>query len=201
MRFHLMKNSARMPLRRPATARRETRTPGLAAVAALLLLAACAQQPPAARPEPSPPATPAPRTAAPAAPDARTAPPVAAPPPRPDTPVAPTDEPPRPDHSIAFAFDSTGVDERYATVLGSIAEHVRERSDAWIILHAHTDDRGSREYNIALAQRRAEAVQSRLVRLGVAEGRIKVAAYGEERAGADPAAARRVDVFFRYSPR
>lgn len=86
-------------------------------------------------------------------------------------------------------------------MLERIARHMRERGDAWVILNAHTDDRGSREYNIALAQRRAEEVQRLLVRRGVPESRVKISAYGEERAGADPRAARRVDVFFRYSPR
>ncbi len=160
-------------------------------IAVAAILAACAQQPPA----PVRPATPKP---APAAAPTRVLPaePVVA-----ATVVRPPEATPRPDYTIYFGFDDESVDPRFLQQLATVADHVKERPDAWIILQAHTDSRGSREYNIALAQRRAEEVQRRLMHLGVPDRRIKITAYGEVAPGSDAADSRRVDLFYRYSPR
>lgn len=108
---------------------------------------------------------------------------------------------PAAEYRIYFAFNRSDVDRSYDTQFDDIAQHVKERNDAWVVLRAHTDDRGSREYNIALAQRRADEVRRRLVRRGVPETRIKIIALGEERAGPNVDASRRVDIDYRYSPR
>ena len=52
-------------------------------------------------------------------------------------------------------------------------------------LEGHTDERGSREYNIALGERRAQAVRRALLLQGVADGQVMTVSYGEERPAAD----------------
>lgn len=72
-----------------------------------------------------------------------------------------------------------------------------------VVLQGNTDDRGSREYNIALGQKRADAVRRAMVALGVAENQMEAVSFGEERprnAGTDESALaenRRVDIAYQ----
>jgi peptidoglycan-associated lipoprotein len=84
--------------------------------------------------------------------------------------------------SVFFDFDSNAVKDDYR---GMIQAHSRymtaEKRDASIRIEGNCDERGSREYNLALGQRRAEAVKKVMTVLGVQDGRIETVSYGEEK--------------------
>ncbi|TDM09489.1 MAG: peptidoglycan-associated lipoprotein Pal [Ideonella sp. MAG2] len=82
---------------------------------------------------------------------------------------------------IYFDFDSFSVKDDYrATVEGHAKVLAGQRSKR-IVIEGHTDERGGREYNLALGQKRAEAVQRSLTLLGAAAEQIEAVSYGEER--------------------
>jgi peptidoglycan-associated lipoprotein len=66
-------------------------------------------------------------------------------------------------------------------VIEENAKYLRENPSVRIRIEGNCDERGSREYNVALGQRRAEAVMKTLTLLGVAESRIEAISYGEEK--------------------
>ena len=82
---------------------------------------------------------------------------------------------------VFFAFDSAAVEASAAAVLQRQADWMRGHPDTVFMLAGHTDDRGTREYNLALGARRAAAVRDYLVGLGVDTGRLKLTSYGKER--------------------
>jgi peptidoglycan-associated lipoprotein len=88
-------------------------------------------------------------------------------------------------HSVFFDFDSNAVKDEYR---GTITAHSRyltgDRKDTRIRIEGNCDERGSREYNLALGQRRAEAVKKVMTVLGVQDGRIETISYGEEKPAA-----------------
>ena len=56
-----------------------------------------------------------------------------------------------------------------------------KRKNKKVVIEGHTDERGGREYNLALGQKRAEAVRSRLGLLGVAESQVEAVSFGKEK--------------------
>ena len=93
--------------------------------------------------------------------------------------------------SVYFDFDSTVVKDEFRPVVQAHARYMVDRKDARIRVEGNCDERGSREYNLALGQRRAEAVKRVMTVLGVQEGRIETVSFGEEKpaaAGHDEAA-------------
>jgi peptidoglycan-associated lipoprotein len=84
--------------------------------------------------------------------------------------------------SVYFDFDSNSVKDEYR---GLITAHSRymtgDKKDSRIRIEGNCDERGSREYNLALGQRRAEAVKKVMTVLGVGDGRIETISYGEEK--------------------
>jgi len=106
--------------------------------------------------------------------------------------------------SIYFAFDSAEVGRDYQPLLQKVAELLKTYPNQSLVVEGNTDDRGTSEYNIALGQRRAEAVVNALRILGAAGSRIEPVSNGEEkprdRSTAEAARAenRRADLFFRY---
>jgi peptidoglycan-associated lipoprotein len=84
--------------------------------------------------------------------------------------------------SVFFDFDSNAVKDEYR---GMIQAHSRymtaDKKDSRIRIEGNCDERGSREYNLALGQRRAEAVKKVMTVLGVQDGRIETISYGEEK--------------------
>ena len=84
--------------------------------------------------------------------------------------------------SVYFDFDSNAVKDEYR---GMITAHSRymtgDKKDARIRIEGNCDERGSREYNLALGQRRAEAVKKVMTVLGVQDGRIETVSFGEEK--------------------
>lgn len=83
--------------------------------------------------------------------------------------------------SIFFDFDSFVVKDEYRPVLEAHAGYLLSRRDARVILQGNTDERGSREYNLALGQKRAEAVRRALAVLGVGEAQMEAVSFGEEK--------------------
>ncbi len=92
---------------------------------------------------------------------------------------------------VYFDFDSSEIDQQYVPVVAAHAAYLVKYPTARVRLEGHTDERGSREYNIGLGERRAQTVRRALLVQGVAEAQITTVSYGEERpavAGSDEAA-------------
>lgn len=86
--------------------------------------------------------------------------------------------------SVYFDFDSNAVKDEYRGVVQAHAKYMVEKKDTKIRVEGNCDERGSREYNLALGQRRAEAVKKVMTVLGVQEGRIETVSFGEEKPAA-----------------
>ena len=82
--------------------------------------------------------------------------------------------------SIYFDYDSNVVKEEFTPVVRSNAQYVANRGSR-VTVEGNTDERGSREYNLALGQRRADAVKQRLTMLGVPAQQIESVSFGEEK--------------------
>ncbi|RIX46089.1 MAG: peptidoglycan-associated lipoprotein Pal [Rhodocyclales bacterium GT-UBC] len=87
--------------------------------------------------------------------------------------------------SIYFDYDNFSVKTEYNTLLQQQAELLKRYSKLNVSLEGNTDERGSSEYNLALGQKRAEAVRKALVILGVPEARIEAVSLGKEKPKAD----------------
>ncbi len=104
--------------------------------------------------------------------------------------------------TIYFDFDSSEIKGEGTDIVAAHAKYLSKNTGMKIRLEGHTDERGSREYNIGLGERRAQAVRRALLLQGAAEGQISTESYGEERpaaAGSDEAAwakNRRVEVVY-----
>ena len=85
---------------------------------------------------------------------------------------------------VYFDFDSFAIRDDAKPVLEGHARVLVRDSARRLMLEGHTDERGGREYNLALGQKRAEAVARTLVLLGVAERQLEAVSYGEERPAA-----------------
>lgn len=82
---------------------------------------------------------------------------------------------------VYFDFDSSVITDAALPVIKAHAEYLASHHDRTFTLEGHCDERGTREYNIALGERRADAVRRMLVANGVNDNQIKVVSYGEER--------------------
>jgi peptidoglycan-associated lipoprotein len=82
---------------------------------------------------------------------------------------------------IYFDFDSYVVKPEYRPVIEANARRLNADRNLRVIVEGHTDERGGREYNLALGQKRAEAVARSLTLLGVAEVQVEAVSFGEER--------------------
>ena len=83
--------------------------------------------------------------------------------------------------SVYFDFDSNAVKDEYRNLIQAHARYMNDKRDSHIRIEGNTDERGSREYNLALGQRRAEAVKKVMTVLGVNDNRIETVSYGEEK--------------------
>jgi peptidoglycan-associated lipoprotein len=83
--------------------------------------------------------------------------------------------------SVYFDYDSNAVKDEYQSVVQNHSRYLAPKRDMRIRIEGNTDERGSREYNLALGQRRAEAVKKVMTVLGVQDGRIETVSYGEEK--------------------
>jgi peptidoglycan-associated lipoprotein len=83
--------------------------------------------------------------------------------------------------SFYFDFDKSDVNPDYIPILQAHAGYLKEHPQAKVLLEGNTDSRGSREYNIALGQRRAEAVNTVLHEAGVPVKQTRTLSYGAEK--------------------
>jgi peptidoglycan-associated lipoprotein len=92
---------------------------------------------------------------------------------------------------VYFDYDSSEIRSEYVPLVAAHAQYLVKYPTARVRLEGHTDERGSREYNIGLGERRAQTVRRALLAQGVAEAQITTVSYGEERPaveGSDEAA-------------
>ncbi len=83
--------------------------------------------------------------------------------------------------SVYFDFDSDLVKDQYRDLIRAHARYLVEHPQARMRIEGNTDERGSREYNLALGERRAEAVKKVMTVLGVPGNHIETVSYGEEK--------------------
>lgn len=92
---------------------------------------------------------------------------------------------------VFFDFDSFVVKDEYRPMLEAHAKALSANRGKRVVLEGHTDERGGREYNLALGQKRADAVLRTLVVLGVQDTQLEAVSFGEEKPavqGSDEAA-------------
>ncbi len=82
---------------------------------------------------------------------------------------------------VYFDFDKYEIGQAYRAPLERNAASLKDHADAKVVVEGHCDERGTEEYNLALGERRAMAVKTFLVSLGVKEGQLYTISYGEER--------------------
>jgi peptidoglycan-associated lipoprotein len=92
---------------------------------------------------------------------------------------------------ILFDYDRADIRPEYVAVVAAHAKFLNGNANRKVRLEGHSDERGSREYNIGLGERRAQTVRRALMLQGVTEAQITTVSYGEERPavqGSDEAA-------------
>ena len=104
--------------------------------------------------------------------------------------------------SVYFDFDAYVVKDEFAPVVSAHSKYLSGHKDRKVIIQGNTDERGGSEYNLALGQKRAEAVRKSLSVMGVAETQMEAVSLGKEKpkaAGHDEAAwaqNRRADIVY-----
>ena len=83
--------------------------------------------------------------------------------------------------SVYFEYDSNAVKDEYRNMIQAHARYLGDNRSRNIRIEGNCDERGSREYNLALGQRRAEAVKRVMTVMGVGDNRIETVSYGEEK--------------------
>lgn len=89
------------------------------------------------------------------------------------------------DATLYFDYNSSRIRDDARRVVVANAQHLSSNPAATVVLEGHADERGTREYNIALGMRRAEAIRQLMMLYGVEPKQIRLTSYGEERPIAD----------------
>ena len=87
--------------------------------------------------------------------------------------------------SIFYDYDSFEVKPEYKSLIDAHGNYLASHANAKLTLQGNTDERGSREYNLALGQKRADGVRKMLSLLGAKENQMEVVSFGEEKPRAD----------------
>jgi peptidoglycan-associated lipoprotein len=82
---------------------------------------------------------------------------------------------------VYFDYDSFAIRPEFQSVIETHAKIIRADKSKKVAIEGHTDERGGREYNLALGQKRAEAVRRALGLLGVSENQIEAVSFGKEK--------------------
>ena len=82
---------------------------------------------------------------------------------------------------VFFNYDSSDLDSDAQELLQDQVAWLKQYSDVSVIVEGHCDERGTREYNLALGEKRAQSVQNYLISLGISSDRISTISYGKER--------------------
>ena len=83
--------------------------------------------------------------------------------------------------SVYFDFDQFIVKDEYRPLVDAHAAYLSSHRDARVTIQGNADERGSREYNLALGQKRAEAVRKALATMGVQDSQMEAISFGEEK--------------------
>ncbi len=83
--------------------------------------------------------------------------------------------------TIYFMLDSSQVQDDFVPVIAAHAQYLVAHPGQRVVMEGHGDERGSREYNIALGEQRAKSIASMLKVQGVSDGQLEVVSYGEEK--------------------
>ena len=86
---------------------------------------------------------------------------------------------------VYFDFDKSDIRPEFVSLISAHGELLASDSGRRVVLEGHADERGSREYNVALGERRALAVRRILLSGGARLGQVRVVSYGEERPAVD----------------
>ncbi len=87
--------------------------------------------------------------------------------------------------TIYFDFDKDTIRPEFESVLNAHAQYLRANPNTNVVLQGHGDERGTREYNLGLGERRAQSVERFLTVQGVSASQLEVVSYGEERPAVD----------------
>jgi peptidoglycan-associated lipoprotein len=93
--------------------------------------------------------------------------------------------------SVYYEYDSAAIDEQYKPLVQAHSKYLQANNNTRITVEGHCDERGSREYNLALGQRRADGVKKAMSLLGVTGSQVTTVSYGKEKpksAGSNEAA-------------
>ncbi len=82
---------------------------------------------------------------------------------------------------IYFDYDQSNIKSKYRTILEEHAAYLNQHPEISVRLEGHADERGSREYNLALGEQRADAAKEQFVMLGIFGNQLTTLSYGEER--------------------
>ena len=85
--------------------------------------------------------------------------------------------------AVYFGYDSSQVQASERSKLDAAASYLKQNSGVGLIVEGHCDSRGSREYNLALGERRGLAARAYLIGLGIDSSRLQTKSYGEEQPG------------------
>ena len=85
---------------------------------------------------------------------------------------------------VYFDYDSYVIRPEFQSVLEAHARFIKSDKSRKVALEGHTDERGGREYNLALGQKRAEAVRRAMALLGVADNQLEAVSFGKEKPAA-----------------
>ena len=82
---------------------------------------------------------------------------------------------------VFFGYDSSDLDSDALELLQDQVAWLKQNSDVSVTIEGHCDERGTREYNLALGEKRAQAVKNYLIGLGINPDRVSTISYGKER--------------------
>ena len=82
---------------------------------------------------------------------------------------------------VFFNYDSSDLDSDAQELLQDQVVWLKQYSDVSVIIEGHCDERGTREYNLALGEKRAQSVKNYLLSLGISSDRLSTISYGKER--------------------
>src|SRR5690606_23360960 len=105
--------------------------------------------------------------------------------------------------SVYFEFDSYTIPEQYRSLVETHARYLASHGQQRVVIEGNTDARGGAEYNLALGQRRADAVRRMMTLLGVSDSQIETISFGKEKlrakgnTEADHAENRRADIVYQ----
>jgi peptidoglycan-associated lipoprotein len=83
--------------------------------------------------------------------------------------------------SVYFDFDSYAVKDEYQSLLQAHAQYLKTHPERHVLIQGNTDERGTSEYNLALGQKRAEAVRRALSLMGVPDSQMEAVSLGKEK--------------------